>query len=99
MFQWHGETFDLPRDATLLASSKLYPHQAFRYGDKAYGFQFHPEMTSAMVKEWLNEGKAELRSSGLMPTVPDIQRQSEENLGHLNRVAKKIAEGFFSLLA
>lgn len=32
-FQWHGETFDLPEGAVLLATSQDYPHQAFRFGD------------------------------------------------------------------
>lgn len=42
VFHWHGETFDVPRGATLLASSAACPHQAFCYQDKAYGL-FHIE--------------------------------------------------------
>lgn len=45
-FHWHGDTFDLPAGAELLASSDLYAHQAFRHGSNAYGVQFHLEMTS-----------------------------------------------------
>ena len=50
--QWHGDTFDLPDGATLLASSPAYPHQAFRVGRVAYGVQFHLEVTAAMAEEW-----------------------------------------------
>lgn len=55
VFQWHGETFDLPRGAILLARSRLYPHQAFRVGKGAYGLQFHLEVTEGMLKNWLED--------------------------------------------
>ena len=50
--QWHGDTFDLPEGAVLLASSPAYANQAFRYGRAAYGVQFHVEVTSDMAREW-----------------------------------------------
>lgn len=50
-FQWHGDTFDLPERATLLAGSSVCPHQAFRVGN-AYGLQFHLEVSCAMADEW-----------------------------------------------
>jgi GMP synthase (glutamine-hydrolysing) len=40
---WHGDTFDLPAGADLLASTDLIPHQAFALGANVIGFQFHPE--------------------------------------------------------
>jgi GMP synthase (glutamine-hydrolysing) len=51
-FQWHGDTFALPEDATLLASSPAYPAQAFRWGETAYGVQFHVEVSPELVAEW-----------------------------------------------
>lgn len=50
--QWHGDTFDLPDGATLLASSPVAPHQAFRVGDAAYAVQFHLEVTPEMADAW-----------------------------------------------
>jgi GMP synthase (glutamine-hydrolysing) len=50
--QWHGDTFDLPDGATLLASSPAYPNQGFRFGRAAYGIQFHVEVLPAMAREW-----------------------------------------------
>jgi len=44
-FHWHGDIFELPSGAVSLASSEKTPCQAFRYGDKAYGIQFHFEVT------------------------------------------------------
>jgi GMP synthase (glutamine-hydrolysing) len=49
--QWHGDTFDLPDGAVLLASSPAYPHQAYRVA-VAYAVQFHIEVTEAMGEEW-----------------------------------------------
>jgi GMP synthase (glutamine-hydrolysing) len=50
--QWHGDTFDLPDGAVLLASSTAYPAQAFRWGSSAYGVQFHLEVNVEMATEW-----------------------------------------------
>jgi GMP synthase (glutamine-hydrolysing) len=55
VFQWHGETFDLPAGGVHLAQSALFPHQAFRFGDKAYAFQFHIEVKKETVYEWLKD--------------------------------------------
>lgn len=55
VFHWHGDTFNVPPGAVLLASSQLYKNQAFRYGDKIYGFQFHIEITKDMLLEWFKD--------------------------------------------
>ncbi len=57
VFQWHGDTFDLPAGAVRLASSDLYPNQAFRYSDRVYAFQFHIEVTPKIVFNWLKDEK------------------------------------------
>jgi GMP synthase (glutamine-hydrolysing) len=49
--QWHGDTFDLPDGAVLLARSPAYPNQAFRL-ERAYGVQFHLEVSPDMAGEW-----------------------------------------------
>ncbi len=57
VFQWHGDTFDLPVGAVHLASSGLYPNQAFRYSDRVYALQFHVEVTPVIVLDWLKNEK------------------------------------------
>lgn len=67
-FQWHREGFEVPRDATLLATgSGAFPNQAFRVGDNAYGLQFHPEMTLAMIHRWNMGGGHRLDLPGAQP--------------------------------
>lgn len=51
-FQWHGDTFTLPRGAVRLASSPGYRNQALRFGQTAYGVQFHLEVSAEMAQEW-----------------------------------------------
>lgn len=53
VYQWHQDTFHLPRGAELLAGSIHCDRQAYRIGDKTYGFQFHPEADHQLVNEWL----------------------------------------------
>jgi len=60
VFQWHGETFEIPEGAVRLASSILYPNQAFRYGRNAYAFQFHIEVSKKMVYEWLQNESVDI---------------------------------------
>lgn len=52
MLQWHCEGFDLPTDCTLLATSDKFPNQAFKYCNSTYGVQFHPEVTTEVLKVW-----------------------------------------------
>ncbi len=62
VLQWHGDAFDLPAGATLLATSADCTNQAFRYRNKTYSMLFHNEFTPAMVnnlivldKEWIHK--------------------------------------------
>jgi GMP synthase (glutamine-hydrolysing) len=52
-FQWHGDAFQLPAEATLLATGDRVPNQAFRVGDRAWGTQFHLEVNGAELEHWL----------------------------------------------
>lgn len=63
VFQWHGDTYDVPPDAAVLANSELYP-QAFRVGS-AVGIQFHLEVDDALIERWTQEYSAEVKSEGL----------------------------------
>ena len=53
VFQWHEDTFEIPKAGKLVATSSPISHQAFRYGENAYGLQFHLEVTEEMITEWV----------------------------------------------
>lgn len=53
IFQWHGDTFDIPAGAVHLVSSPLCANQAFRYGERVYALQFHLEVDERMIERWL----------------------------------------------
>ena len=53
--QAHSHTFDIPVGAIRLAGSTLFPNQAFKYGEKVYGLQFHPEVTIEGFRRWQEE--------------------------------------------
>ena len=65
IFQWHGDTYDLPANAKILAYSDLYP-QAFRIGS-AVGIQFHFEVDERLIHTWMKAYSAELTAEGIKP--------------------------------
>lgn len=52
VLHWHGDTFDLPINSTLLASSAKYQNQAFSWGKSGLALQFHPEVTAPGLERW-----------------------------------------------
>lgn len=77
MYQWHKDGFELPEGAVLLARGDDFPNQAFRWGNNAYGVQFHPEMTAEMVDFWTTQG-ADLLGA------PNAQSRTEQLAGYLH---------------
>jgi GMP synthase (glutamine-hydrolysing) len=49
---WHQDAFSLPEGAVHLAATTAFPHQAFRWGDRVYGLQFHVEVDAALADRW-----------------------------------------------
>jgi GMP synthase-like glutamine amidotransferase len=85
--QWHGDTFDLPGRAVLLAGSAAYPRQAFRY-ERAYGVQFHLEVSLDMAEAWGEvPAYAEyldrvLGPGSLPPLIDELRTRGPQMLDH-----------------
>ena len=79
VFHWHGDAFEVPPGAVLLASSEVTPYQAFRHGRSAYGLLFHMEMDESMVRAMVESFGDELEEAGadreqVLARAPDAVR-------------------------
>lgn len=80
---WHGDTFDLPEGATLLASTPACVNQAFSAGPNVIAFQFHPEGGGAFER-WLIGHANEISGAGI-----NINRLRADHAIHGERIAQK----------
>ena len=78
VYHWHREGFDCPPCSQVLATGDDFPTQAMLVGQAAYGFQFHPEVTHAMLCRWTVRASARLE----MPGAQDRTRQIEGRFMH-----------------
>lgn len=103
VFQWHEDTFDLPTGAELLAAGDDVPTQAFRFGTRAWGVQFHFEVDRPGVDAWLRvaepslervwkRGADDVRSE--LDSFLDAQQQRARRLfAAFARAAVRLADG------
>jgi GMP synthase (glutamine-hydrolysing) len=93
VFQWHGDTYDLPVNAKILAYSDIYP-QAFRLGS-AVGVQFHLEVDRPIIESWMHEYSAEVDAEKIMP---ESLLPSQSNLEELSKRCKTVYNNFTKVL-
>lgn len=87
-FHWHGDVFALPAGATSLARSALTEHQAFRYGESAYGILFHMEVTPPILRGMVEAFREELAEAGRDGTA--IQAGAREHLPALQALGRTV---------
>lgn len=83
VFHWHGDTFDLPGAARLLASSAACAQQAFQWGERVIGLQFHLEVNPALVEQMLAAGSAELTGGAYVQSAQQIRAVSAAHYARL----------------
>ncbi|MBI3014867.1 MAG: type 1 glutamine amidotransferase [Candidatus Tectomicrobia bacterium] len=98
-FEWHGDIFELPAGAFPLASSELYPYQAFRIGSRAYGLLFHLEITEAMVNQFCSLFSGELQEVKDYIQETSILEDLPRRVSHLQVLARETFGRFCRLLA
>lgn len=100
IFQWHGCTFDVPQQAVHLGSTETCPNQAFRWGESAYGLQFHLEMDLPLIRRWLDTPayRQELIDSGLGRSAEEILAQSSQLIGGMQAQANQVFSRFLDLV-
>lgn len=95
MFHWHGDTFQLPHNTTLLASSMAYKNQIFAVGN-ALALQCHPEVTRPQLDKWLAHETDEVEESILCKDIKRIHEQTEKNIGILNAQTRMMMDEWLS---
>jgi GMP synthase (glutamine-hydrolysing) len=90
VLHWHGDQFEVPEGAALLAATEHCPHQAFAIGSRILGLQCHLETDTAEIEAWLVGHSAELLASGRDPRAiradavrfgPTLAARAEKVLG------------------
>lgn len=95
-FHWHGDAFTLPAGAIPLASSTLTPLQAFRFGARAWGVQFHLETDRPVLEAMVEGGAAELEGAGVDREL--LLAQALRELPRLQRTAGAVFSRWVELL-
>lgn len=95
LFHWHGETFTIPAQATAILSTPACQHQGFVRGN-TLALQCHIEMTTAMVREWVQRNASELQPPSAtiqfatVQSADDISADLEARIAHLEQIAARI---------
>ena len=92
IFQWHSCTFDIPKDALHLGRTDSCENQAFRYGDNAYGFQFHLEMDRPLIHRWLHnpDYRRELEQCGIGYGPDKILADTDQHIAAMQSYADQV---------
>ncbi len=95
VFHWHGDTFALPPGATHLARSEGCSNQAFCYGDKVYGFQFHLETTPASARALIEHCAEDIDGSRYTQST-QAMLANEERFARINRAMSEVIAHIFN---
>lgn len=92
IFQWHGDTFEIPKNAVHLATSPDCRNQAFRYRSNVYALQFHLEVDEAMIHRWLRTPSMarEVESLGGPDLLQRIEHQTHRHIGRSIELGNEI---------
>ncbi|RZG77849.1 glutamine amidotransferase [Acinetobacter sp. WCHAc060025] len=94
VLHWHGDTFDLPKQAELLASSDIYPNQAFRVGQNILALQFHVEVAADSMEKWLIGHTCELRKAEI--NIPQLRLANEKYAPILESKSPQVLANFMN---
>jgi GMP synthase-like glutamine amidotransferase len=94
VLHWHGDTFDLPKGATHLASTEKCQNQAFKYGENVYALQFHLEATPALAQTWAEMDENYVRAAHEDPD--EIIEKGPEVFADLKPIATNFIKNFLS---
>lgn len=88
-FAWHEDAIALPPGSEVRASTPL-ARQAFTVG-RSTGIQFHPEVTPAIVEDWLRTGRGDVDTHGI--DADAVLRETNERAGEVRGRAFALFDG------
>lgn len=94
VFHWHGETFDIPKGASLLARSEGCENQAFQIDDSVIGLQFHLEITPESANSIVSSCRHQLVPSKYVQTEEQILSANNEQYGKINQIMEEVISFF-----
>ncbi len=89
MLHWHGDTFDLPVDAVLLAGTEICVHQVFSWGASTLAFQCHPEVRARDLEKWFVGHAVEIAAAKGV-NVPSLRDDTRRYGAGLEQQGKKL---------
>ncbi|MPZ74129.1 MAG: type 1 glutamine amidotransferase [Nitriliruptorales bacterium] len=98
VFQFHEDTCEPPDGAELLATNDDCAVQAFRAGERAYGVQFHFEVTTAEIRAWCDETPADVLRDVWGTTKDALLAEAALHLQTQQRLGRELTAGFVGLL-
>ncbi len=96
VFHWHEDTFEIPQGATLLLEGEQVRNQGFRYGDAAWGVQFHPEITAPVIEGWLAVAGDTVTKWG--KTADQIREEGRRHLAREEERARAMMRRFAGVI-
>jgi GMP synthase (glutamine-hydrolysing) len=97
IYHWHGDMFQIPSNGQLLATAAGCPHQALKVGARAYGLQFHIEVTDRSIKEWCDE-YCETDLPGRADHARSMMEDYWKHKKAFDRQAKQLYQNFLKII-
>lgn len=99
VFQWHQDTFAIPKDGWWLAQSPGCSNQAFRIGPSAYGVQFHFEITDQSIREWSDAYFKDEKNPRSKTQKQAMLRAYTKKKKAFNDMGKKMCDNFMKMIS
>lgn len=91
-FHWHGDTFEIPPGAKRLAGSLACKNQAFQYGDRVLGLQFHLESSQGSIEKLIENCRNEITEGQFIQKENELRYVSgcKEANNHMNKILNEM---------
>lgn len=97
-FQWHSYEAVPPDGSAILARSPVCA-QAYRIGERAWGIQFHAEVTAFDVSKWIDDYRSDEDAMRIGIGPDALREETERRMGDWNRLGREVCGRFLDAIA